>query len=307
MSQFNIEISQTSNQNIVKFIANSFLTRSTSYEFKNIDEAKSSPLAQQLFYLPFVKTVYISQNFIAIEKYNIVEWKDVQQEVADSILEYLNEGKPVITETETAKKIPVSVYAESTPNPSVMKFVANKPLATGTFEFKNIDEAIHSPLAKALFNFPFVKEVFISSNYVSVMKYNVAEWQEISMEIREFIRKFIEDGKPVLNDEILNNINTSGVNSSSEKNTSEENAKPHSDIEKEIISILDEYVKPAVASDGGHILFDSFNEETKTVKVILQGACSGCPSSTITLKNGIETMLKEMLHGQINNVEAING
>jgi Fe-S cluster biogenesis protein NfuA len=307
MSHFNIEISQTSNQNIVKFIANSFLTRATSYEFKNIDEAKSSPLAQQLFYLPFVKTVYISQNFIAIEKYSIVEWKDVQQEVADSIQEYLNAEKPVILETAAPKKVPVSVYAESTPNPSVMKFVANKPLATGTFEFKNIDEAIHSPLAKALFNIPFVKEVFISANYVSVMKYNVTEWQEISMEIREFIRKFIEDGKPVLNDEILNNTNVSANSSSSEISPSEKNEKVHSDIEKEIISILDEYVKPAVASDGGHILFDSFNEETKTVKVILQGACSGCPSSTITLKNGIETMLKEMLNGQVNSVVAING
>ena len=306
MTHFNIEISETSNQNIVKFVVNSFLTRATSYEFKNIDEAKSSPLAQQLFYLPFVKTVYISQNFIAIEKYSIVEWKDVQEDVADSIVEYLNSGKPVITEIDAPKKIPVSVYAESTPNPSVMKFVANKPLATGTFEFKNIDDALHSPLAKALFNFPFVKEVFISANYVSVMKYNVSEWQEISMEIREFIRKFIEDGKPVLNDEILNNVNNSAIKSSSAITNSEE-IKPHSDIEKEIISILDEYVKPAVASDGGHILFDSYNEDTKTVKVILQGACSGCPSSTITLKNGIEAMLKEMLHGQVDSVVAING
>lgn len=304
MSHFNIEISETSNQNIVKFVVNSFLTRATSYEFKNIDDAKPSPLAQQLFYLPFVKTVYISQNFIAIEKYNIVEWKDVQQEVADSILKYLNSGKPVITETDTSKKIPVSIYAESTPNPSVMKFVANKSLVTGTFEFKNIDDAAHAPLAKALFNFPFVKEVFVSANYVSVMKYNVAEWQDISMEIREFIRKFIEDGKPVLNDEILNPINKT-ENISEEKNNVEE--RTYSNIEKEIISILDEYVKPAVASDGGNILFDSFNEESKTVKVILQGACSGCPSSTITLKNGIETMLKEMLHGQVNSVVALNG
>ena len=304
MSQFNIEISETSNQNIVKFVVNSFLTRAISYEFKNIDDAKPSPLAQQLFYLPFVKTVYISQNFIAIEKYNIVTWEDVQQEVADSILEYLNSGKPVITDTDAPKKVPVSIYAESTPNPTVMKFVANKPLATGTFEFKNIDEAVHSPLARALFNFPFVKEVFISANYVSVMKYNVAEWQEISMEIREFIRKYIEDGKAVLNDEILNSANASEKNSS-ENNVDEK--KNYTNIEKEIISILDEYVKPAVASDGGHILFDSFNEDSKTVKVILQGACSGCPSSTITLKNGIETMLKEMLHGQVNSVVAING
>ena len=306
MSRFNIEISKTSNPNIVKFTANSFLTRASSYEFKNIDEAKPSPLAQQLFYLPFVKTVYISQNFIAIEKYNIVAWEDVQQEVADSILEYLNAGKPAILEQNATKKVPVSIYAESTPNPSVMKFVANKPLATGTFKFKNLDDAVHSPLAKALFSFPFVKEIFISANYVSVMKYNVAEWQEISMELREFIRKFIEDGKPVLNDEILNatNVTENGI---LEKKSSPKTEKEYSALEKEIISILEEYVKPAVASDGGHILFDSFQEDTKTVKVILQGACSGCPSSTITLKNGIETMLKEMLHGQVNQVVAING
>ncbi|MEH6763841.1 MAG: NifU family protein [Aequorivita antarctica] len=306
MLQFNIDITQTSNQNIVKFIVNSFLTPSTSYEFKNIDEAKASPLAQQLFYLPFVKTVYITQNFVAIEKFDIVEWKDVQEEVAESIVEYLNTGKPVITETDTPTKIPVSIYAESTPNPAVMKFVANKPLATGTFEFKNIEDTAHSLLAKALFNFPFVKEVFISGNFVSVMIFNMVEWEEISMEIREFIRKFIEDGKPVLNDDAMNTTNTASTISST-KESSEQTLKAHTDLEKEIISILDEYVKPAVARDGGHILFDSFNEDTKTVKVILQGACSGCPSSTITLKNGIETMLKEMLHGQINSVVAING
>lgn len=138
------------------------------------------------------------------------------------------------------------------------------------------------------------------------MKFNVAEWQEISMEIREFIRKFIEDGKPILSDGILNK-KTSQENSSSEDKIPEENIKSHTDIEKEIISILDEYVKPAVASDGGHILFDSFDESTKTVRVILQGACSGCPSSTLTLKNGIEAMLRDMLNGQVNTVEAING
>lgn len=301
MPHFNIEVSQTANQNIVKFIANSFLTRATSYEFKNIDEAKMSPLAQQLFYLPFVKTVYISQNFIAIEKYDIVEWKDVQEEVADSIAEYLNSGKPVITESDVPKKVAITIYAESTPNPSVMKFIGNKTLATGIFEFKTIDETSNSPLARALFNFPFVKEVFISGNYVSVMKYDIVEWQEISMEIREFIHKFIEDGNTVLNE------TKPSENIASGENTSEKSLKEHTDLEKEIISILDEYVKPAVAKDGGHILFDSFNKETKTVKVVLQGACSGCPSSTITLKNGIEAMLKEMLHGQINSVVAING
>lgn len=305
MPQFIITVEPTSNENIVKFIANSFLTQAKSYEFHNIDEAKSSPLAQQLFYLPFVKTVYISQNFVAIEKYNIVGWEDVQDEVATSISDYLESGKTIIEETETSKKVPVTVYAESTPNPGVMKFVANKPLADGTFEFKNIDEAIDAPLASSLFSFPFVKEVFISTNYVSVMKYNVAEWQEISMEVREFIRKYIEDGKTILNDEILLKKKESNGKTSSEAN--ESNVSEASGIDKEIIDILEEYIKPAVASDGGHIAFDSFDEETKTVRVILQGACSGCPSSTITLKNGIETMLREMLNGRVATVEAING
>ena len=301
MSNYTISIEPTNNESIVKFVANSFLTRSNSYEFKNIDEAKPSPIAQQLFYLPFVKTVYISQNFIAIEKFDIVTWEDVQDEVSESITEYLNSGKEVVTEAETQKKVPVTVYAESTPNPAAMKFVANKPLTDGTFEFKNIEEAVHAPLAKALFSFPFVKEVFISANYVSVLKYNIAEWQEISMEVREFIRKYIEDGKPVLSDEILQKEEKNAT--TSEQEISDKDLK---DIDKEIISILNEYVKPAVASDGGNIAFDSFDEKTKTVRVILQGACSGCPSSTVTLKNGIETMLRDMMNGRVATVEAIN-
>lgn len=299
MSVFTIEIETTSNPAIIKFAANSFLVRSQSYEFKNIDEAKPSPIAQQLFYLPFVKTVYISQNFIAVEKYDIVEWADVQGEVANSILEYLNTGKAVIEEELASKRVPVTVYAESTPNPSVMKFVANKPLVEGIFEFKNIDDTAGSPMARELFQFPFVKEVFISANYVSVSKYNVAEWEEISMQLREFIRSYIEQDKPVLEDNMLEN---------SESNTSVSSSRePLTGIEEEIVTILNEYVKPAVAGDGGHIAFDSFNEDTQTVRVILQGACSGCPSSTVTLKNGIETMLREMLKGKVMHVEAING
>ncbi len=305
MSDFHTTIQPTNNANIVKFIVNSFLTQARSFEFKNIEEAQPSPIAQQLFHLPFVKTVYISQNFIAIEKYNIVDWSDVQDAVAASIEEYLDSGKPVITETDQPHKIPVTIYAESTPNPGVLKFVANKPLVDGIFEFKTIDDTLHSPLAKELFGFPFVKEVFISSNYVSVAKYNLVEWQEITSELREFIRSYIESGKQILNDEILNERKESDSKISEEKAAPKRKAL--SSIEEEIVSILNEYVKPAVASDGGNIAFESFNEDTKTVRVILQGACSGCPSSTITLKNGIETMLKEMLNGRVDFVEAVNG
>ncbi len=301
MSQYTIEIQPTSNPNIVKFVANSFLTRGTSYEFENIDAATPSPIAQELFYLPFVKTVYIAQNFIAVEKFNIVAWDDVQEEVANAIAEYLNSGKAVILQTEATPKVPVTVYAESTPNPTVMKFVANKALADGTFEFKSIDDTKHAPLAQALFNFPFVKEVFISANYVSIMKYDMASWEDISMELREFVKTYLEAEKPVLEDAILEQTKqqTTHANATASKEPSE--------IDKEIIQILDEYVRPAVAGDGGHIAFDSFNENTKTVRVILQGACSGCPSSTVTLKNGIETMLREMMQGRVQTVEAING
>ena len=299
MASFSIHIEPTSNQNIVKFVANSFLTNSGSFEFKNIDEASKSPLAQQLFYLPFVKTVYISQNFVAIERFDIVSWDDVQHEISKQIEDYLNSNKPVISEQNTPKKVSVTVYAESTPNPAVLKFVSNKTLVNKSYEFKNSEEALYAPLAKELFLFPFVKEVFFSANYISIMKTETVEWQEISNELREHIRIYIEDGKKILLDEILQK--------EKESNTTSEGKKVLTGISKEISDILDEYVQPAVASDGGNIAFQSYNEETKTVKVILQGACSGCPSSTITLKNGIETMLKEMLHGKVTTVEAING
>ena len=303
MEKSTIKIQPTSNPSIVKFVTENFLTQAQSFEFGNIEEAKPSPLAQQLFHLPFVKTVYISQNFVAIEKYNIVEWPDVQEEVAEAIGSYMESGEPVVHVEQAPKKVPVTVYAESTPNPMVMKFVANKPLVDGTFEFKNIEEAAHAPLAQELFGFPFVKEVFISANYVSVARYNVVEWEEVTMELREFVRSYIEQGKTILKDEALKATQTPAQNLNGEP----KEQRDLSDIDKEIMSILDEYVRPAVASDGGHIAFDSFDPDSKTVRVILQGACSGCPSSTVTLKNGIETMLREMLEERVAHVEAING
>jgi Fe-S cluster biogenesis protein NfuA len=224
-----------------------------------------------------------------------LEWAEVIEEVQEQLQQYLNDGGVVIEMTSN-DKIPVSVYAESTPNPAVMKFVANKPLVTQTVEFKNIDEANNAPMAQQLFHFPFVKEVFIDANYVSITKYEVAEWDNIVMEVREFIRKYIEEGKLILK-EIPQQQET----------TDESTAENLSKTESQIISILDEYIKPAVASDGGNIQFDSYNEIDKTVQVILQGACSGCPSSTFTLKNGIENMLKEMMPGKIKSVVALNG
>lgn len=301
MSNFKVSVQETANNNIVKFEVDQFITKHQSFEFNNIDEATASPLAQQLFYLPFVKKVYISGNFVAVERYNIVEWGDVQDEVAQQIEAYLNDGGVVITEDATPKKqTPVTVYAEATPNPAVMKFVANKKIATALFEFTSIDEAKLSPLASELFHFPFVKSVFIEENYVSVTKYDMAEWQDITIEVRDFIRNFIADGKDIVLPEAAEKMQTSTPQL-------DRKFEALDDISKEIVNILEEYVKPAVASDGGNIQFMGYNANEKSVSVMLQGACSGCPSSTFTLKNGIENMLKQMLPGKVEVVEAING
>ena len=300
MNTFKVSVQETSNKSILKFELNQFITKHQSFEFNNIDEAKPSPLAQQLFYLPFVKKVYISSNFIAVERFDIVEWNDVKDELSEQIETYLNDGGIVIEESEAPKKTPVTVYAESTPNPSVLKFVSNKRIVSIAFEFTSIDEAKLSPLATELFHFPFVKSIFIDENYVSITKYDIAEWQDITIELREFIKNYIENGKEIV---------TANAAETLQKSTTQIDSHFESldDTSKEIINILEEYVKPAVASDGGNIQFLSYDEDSKNVSVMLQGACSGCPSSTFTLKNGIENMLREMLPGKVNMVEAING
>jgi Fe-S cluster biogenesis protein NfuA len=300
MRNISVSIQETSNPAIIKFEANSFLTQYQSFEYNNIDEAKNSPIAQQLFYLPFVKKLYISGNFIAIERYDIITWPEVQEEVREQIENYLMEGGVVVNVDSETKKVPVTIYAESTPNPAVIKFVANKNLVPAMAEFTSIDETNSSPFAAELFHFPFVKSVFIDKNYVSITKYDVADWNDITMELREFIRNYIENGKPMMI------ANAPEIKQNTEK-AKEEHFETLDDISKEIINILEEYVKPAVASDGGNIQFESYDANTKSVKVILQGACSGCPSSTFTLKNGIENMLKEMMKGKVETVEAVNG
>jgi NFU1 iron-sulfur cluster scaffold homolog, mitochondrial len=298
MSKISIKI--TNNPSIVKFELDEIIVRNQNFEFKNIDEAKDSPLAKQLFYLPFVKTVYISGNFIAIEKFSIVEWEDVQDDVAQQIEEFINNGGKIITIEETEnKKIPITVYAETTPNPAVIKFVANKALTKTLVECKNIDDTIASPLAKELFKFPFVKEVFIDENYISISKYEIAQWDEITLEIRTFIKEFLENGNLAVDESLI-------VNTENHQKQQEEYFDKLDVTSQQIINILEEYVKPAVQGDGGNIMFDSFNADEKRVKVILQGACSGCPSSTFTLKNGIENMLRDMLNDNEIKVEAIN-
>ena len=285
-----IKVERTQNKFINKFEINKFITNHLSFEYNNIDDAKNSQLAQELFYLPFVKKVYITPSFISIGRFNIVEWEDVEEEVKNLIENYLNSEKEVISEVKKEKSNPISIYTESTPNPSVLKFVSNKLIVDGSFEFNNIDEAQEMEFAKKLFEFSYVKSIYISKNFVSITKYDLKNWDEVTLELRNFIKNYLE----------INEINFKRKEVKTEKIDIDETSK-------KIISILDEYIKPAVSSDGGNILFDSYDKDKKLVKVILQGACSGCPSSTVTLKNGIENMLKEMLSDKVNSVEAING
>ena len=285
-----VKVERTQNKFINKFEINKFITNHLSFEYNNIDDAKNSQLAQELFYLPFVKKVYITPSFISIERFNIVEWEDVEEEVKNLIEKYLNSEKEVISEVKKEKNNPISIYTESTPNPSVLKFVSNKIIVDGSFEFNNIDQAQEMEFAKKLFEFSYVKSIYISKNFVSITKYDLKNWDEVTLELRNFIKNYLEKNE---------------INFCSKKAEIEEINLD--DISKTIISILDEYIKPAVSSDGGNILFDSYDADKKLVKVILQGACSGCPSSTVTLKNGIENMLKEMLSDKVNSVQAING
>lgn len=299
---FKINIKETQNPAIIKFEFPDFISYGSNFEFKNIDETANSPLARQLFYLPFVKSVYVSGNFVAVERFSIVEWADVQDDVKKQIEDFVTNGGKVLieTETQTTKKIPVTVYGETTPNPAVLKFVANKSLTKTPVEFKNIDEAKPSPLAVELFKLPYVKEVFIDENYVSITKFESYSWDEITIEVRTFIKQFIENGGTVIDESLI-------VETKAHEQQQEQYFDNLDVTSQQIINILEEYVKPAVQSDGGNITFENYDDDTKRVTVTLKGACSGCPSSTFTLKNGIENMLRQMLHNNDIVVEALNG
>jgi len=186
-----------------------------------------------------------------------------------------------------------SVYAESTPNPEVMKFVANRKLVDKSIEITKDEQVQDISIAKALFNFPFVKSLYLSSNFISIAKTENVEWDMIAMQLRIFIADF-------LNEEGLKNYTEHITEEDIIKEEVEEIiAEKISFTEKEevIIDLLNEYIKPAVESDGGAITFHSYVGDVVTVN--LKGACSGCPSSTSTLKGGIESLLNQKVDPNI--------
>ncbi|MBS1751135.1 MAG: NifU family protein [Bacteroidetes bacterium] len=179
----------------------------------------------------------------------------------------------------------ISIYTEMTPNPETMKFVANKLLYPGkSIDFPDVEAAKPSPLAQEIFGFPFIKSVFIASNFVTLTKTAETDWDDVIPSIRQFLKEYLEEGKNVINeDEIVVTKNEASNAISADDD----------DVVKRIKEILDNYVKPAVEMDGGAIQFKSYDDGV--VNLMLQGSCSGCPSSMITLKAGIEGMMKRMV------------
>lgn len=192
----------------------------------------------------------------------------------------------------------VNIYAESTPNASAMKFVSDYVLLDKEYnlEFDSMEDAMNiSPLATELFKFPFVKSVHIRPFFITVIKNDMATWEDISLHLREVIRDFIRMGIPAINaDEDLPKT--------SQKEDLIIVPETNDETSQKIIQILDEYVRPAVESDGGTIQFRSFKDGV--VKVGLGGSCNGCPSTTVTLKGGVENLLKQMLPGEVEEVVA---
>lgn len=181
----------------------------------------------------------------------------------------------------------ITIYSESTPNPESMKFVANKMImANDSIDFRSKEKVESCPMAKELFEFPFVKGVFIMNNFVSITKSVDYQWPEIVPQLKQFVQEYLESGKPI-------------VEKKAELSPEEED-----EVVRRIKQLLNDHIKPAVAMDGGDITFKEFNEGV--VMVELQGSCSGCPSSTLTLKAGIENLLKRMVP-EVEAVEAMPG
>ncbi|HQC06838.1 MAG TPA: NifU family protein [Kaistella chaponensis] len=289
-----IIIEPTENSKVMKFVADYNLMPG-SLELDRTSDVSELPLAKKLFVYPFVERIFITANFIAVAKQDGVEWENVVEPLKEIIEAELEANPRVYLQKEKEVQ---QIFAEMTPNPMVMKFVSTKILLDGFVEVKSKDDAAEVPLAKAIYNeFDFTKEVFISDNFVAVTKNVSVEWHEVMVAVRTFITEYLQNGGKISNA-------TPQKHESPVENLMN---REYTETEQKISDILKEYVAPAVESDGGKISLMEYVPETKTAKMLLQGACSGCPSSTATLKGGIENLLKQFVPELVEKVEAVNG
>lgn len=293
MRQLTIET--TANPKVLKFATDYTLIQG-SLELDRDSDNSEIPLAGELLKFPFVEKIFITANFIAVAKQDGVEWEMVQDQLKEIIEDQLLENPRLYAATKKRELFPV--YAEMTPNPAVMKFVSQRFIVEGFIEVKSKEAAAQVPLASALYDeFEFVTEVFISDNFVAVTKDDSVEWHQVMVAVRGFIAEFLQSGNTV----------SLIKPQSHEAPAMERIQREYTDAEQEISNILDEYVSPAVENDGGKITLIEYDPDSKTAKMLLQGACSGCPSSTATLKGGIENILKQFVPELVETVEAVNG
>jgi Fe-S cluster biogenesis protein NfuA len=200
------------------------------------------------------------------------------------------------------ENIPYIIYAEATPNPASLKFVANKILINqkgASAEYKHASETQTAPIAAKLFQFPFVKTVFISANFITITKTDSVNWDDITIELRSFITEYLNNGNLIITALPKQEVAIDNTFTETKTISTQHNA-PSNDVEAKIIEILDQYIRPAVEQDGGLITFKDLKEGIVTVQ--MRGACSGCPSSTMTLKAGIEALLKRLLPEAVKEV-----
>ncbi|WP_292009918.1 NifU family protein [Chryseobacterium sp.] len=289
-----ILIEPTENPKVMKFVADYNLIPG-SLELDRSSDISEIPLAQELFNYPFVERIFITANFVAVAKQDTVEWEHVSESLKNVIEDELLANPRIYIQK---RKEMYQVYAEMTPNPNVMKFVSNKLLLDGFVEVKSRNEAAEVPLVQAIFNeFDFAQEAFISDNFVAVTKDNSVEWHEVMVAVRALIADYLQNGG------LISNLEPQKHENPVEKIIN----RDYTNDEQKISDILNEYVAPAVENDGGKISLMEYDENTKTARMLLQGACSGCPSSTATLKNGIENILKQFIPELVEKVEAVNG
>ena len=237
-----LQIKYTADPTIVQLEAPVVLVKG-NYQYSKGDNTQDSPLAGELLRLPFIKTVYFSANFIALQSTGNIRWEEVAPELVGQIETALSQGEVLVyvpgeeTQEAAPKRIPVTIYVESTPNPMAMKFVANKKLVSRPYEFKTIEEAENSPLAQALFGFDFVKSVFFDANYVSITRLpRSTPWEEVMMETREFLRQYLMEGKTVVKVAVSEEDRPKGL------------PRLGDIYSKKIVALLDRYIRPAVSS-----------------------------------------------------------
>ena len=229
-------------------------------KYNTVEEAKDLPLAKEMFYLPFIKSVSIAKNEMLLERFDIVSWKDVLDEVKKIIEKKLQSIFSDKFKMDEKKENIITLYAESTPNPKVMKFVCNKLLTKKIHEVKRGDSSNKSKFINSIFSFEYVEQVFLNGNYISVTLGENYYWDSHVNNFREFLKEKLD-----------NEFDFSAV----DKNEGGDNSPNNESLDKvsrQIIKIIEEYIKPSVAMDGGNILFKKYHPKEKLVEVVLQGA-----------------------------------